>query len=268
MNTQSRVNSSVNATLVFILSLLSFLIDGRLLARNPLHAHSTLLMLCQCCLFAYTVVDSGVVLTLLRICTPKDRMENYFYLTHHLATIYLTLIVSVYDYLPFFAGIRCLSEFSTPFLNARWFALKAGYCGTLGFRLLQTMVFISFLACRLIPIVPFWAWIVHTKRPLPASGLALLDSVVGWVQSPSDYIRGNSSAQNINPKLLSSPIPAEAHYQPYMRPHFELMATCCLVLDVLNCIWAFRLLQLTTSCWLKGAKPEQRRHDRKKKKQC
>ncbi|KAI0977894.1 hypothetical protein GJ496_002934 [Pomphorhynchus laevis] len=231
LNTRSRVNSSLNAILVFVLASMSFFKDGSRLLDNPLHTYSNYVFITSCCLFAYTLVDSAVVLVLLRNCKSEQRLEHYCYLAHHILTIYMAMIVSIYDYLPFFAGLRLLSEFSTPFINIRWYALKSGLYDTLAFYILHSLTFIAFCLCRLLPIIPFWLWLFQAVavRSIPTSGLNVVDRFVRVVNSAT---RDNQ-------------------IKPYMKLHFEIMVVCCLTLDVLNCIWAARLFNLTYLYWKK-----------------
>ncbi|KAK1785851.1 hypothetical protein P4O66_003222 [Electrophorus voltai] len=49
------------------------------------------------------------------------------FLMHHLAALYAYCYVLSQGILPYFANFRLLSEFSTPFVNQRWFLQVLGY---------------------------------------------------------------------------------------------------------------------------------------------
>ncbi|XP_046718241.1 TLC domain-containing protein 4-B-like isoform X2 [Silurus meridionalis] len=52
--------------------------------------------------------------------------EKYFVI-HHLAALYAYYYVLSQGILPYFANFRLLAEFSTPFVNQRWFLQVLGY---------------------------------------------------------------------------------------------------------------------------------------------
>uniref|UniRef100_A0A671R9I7 Si:dkey-10f21.4 n=1 Tax=Sinocyclocheilus anshuiensis TaxID=1608454 RepID=A0A671R9I7_9TELE len=54
------------------------------------------------------------------------RVKKYFVI-HHFAALYAYYYVLSQGILPYFANFRLLSEFSTPFVNQRWFFHMLGY---------------------------------------------------------------------------------------------------------------------------------------------
>ncbi|XP_077132055.1 TLC domain-containing protein 4 [Ranitomeya variabilis] len=73
-------------------------------------------------------ITSGYLISdlLLIICYWKAIGDKYF-VTHHVAALYAYYYVLGEGMLPYFGNFRLLAEFSTPFVNQRWFFEVLGY---------------------------------------------------------------------------------------------------------------------------------------------
>ncbi|XP_068078703.1 transmembrane protein 56-B-like isoform X2 [Danio rerio] len=73
-------------------------------------------------------VTSGYLMSdLLLMFTSWESIGEKYFVIHHFAALYAYYYVLSQGILPYFANFRLLSEFSTPFVNQRWFFHMLGY---------------------------------------------------------------------------------------------------------------------------------------------
>ncbi|XP_066538827.1 transmembrane protein 56-B-like [Hoplias malabaricus] len=116
----SRAVSTAHALVVGLLCLYILLFDEAI-KKDPVWGDPTLVKLNVGITTGYLISD-----LLLMICFWDFIGEKYFVL-HHLAALYAYYYVLNQGTLPYFANFRLLSEFSTPFVNQRWFLQVLGY---------------------------------------------------------------------------------------------------------------------------------------------
>ncbi|XP_029473458.1 transmembrane protein 56 [Rhinatrema bivittatum] len=107
-------------------------------------------------------ITSGYLISdlLLIICYWKAIGDKYF-VTHHVAALYAYYYVLGEGLLPYFGNFRLLAEFSTPFVNQRWFFETLGYPKTSAANLLNgVMMTIMFFLVRIAVIPIYYARIV------------------------------------------------------------------------------------------------------------
>jgi len=85
----------------------------------------------------------------------KEIREASSYL-HHFVSIAAFHACAVRGVFPHIAIIRLTSEFSTPFINNRWFMYALNMKDNKWYMYNGYVMFISFAICRIVPIIPLW----------------------------------------------------------------------------------------------------------------
>ncbi|CAH1772737.1 unnamed protein product [Owenia fusiformis] len=112
----SRINSNVHCALVNTMVVYALLMDDEL-HRDPIWANSAVVKY-ECAIVVGYMASDQIIMSVYHFATGS---EYLLYLLHHGATIYAYYYVMTYSTFPYFANFRLLCEFSTPFVNQRWF---------------------------------------------------------------------------------------------------------------------------------------------------
>ncbi|KAL7671697.1 hypothetical protein ACOME3_006600 [Neoechinorhynchus agilis] len=146
----TRINSTINALSVSLLCSY-MLVHDQVLKASPLVYRSRLLRTNLSLLMGYLIADTFIMTRHYRL--VGDLMS----ILHHIIAIVAVGYVVTLDVLPYLSNLRLTSEFSTPFVNMRWFlaVLHRDRSGSLFIMngLLMTVVFFT---CRVAIIPVFW----------------------------------------------------------------------------------------------------------------
>ncbi|XP_051983952.1 transmembrane protein 56-B-like [Xyrauchen texanus] len=116
----SRAVSTVHAMVVGLFCLYIYIIDEPI-QKDPVWGDATLVKLNVAITTGYLISD------LLLMFTSWESIGEKYFVIHHFAALYAYYYVLTQGILPYFANFRLLSEFSTPFVNQRWFFQMLGY---------------------------------------------------------------------------------------------------------------------------------------------
>ncbi|XP_016112201.1 transmembrane protein 56-B-like [Sinocyclocheilus grahami] len=116
----SRAVSTVHALVVGLFCLYIYIFDEPI-QKDPVWGDATLVKLNVAITSGYLISD------LLLMFTSWESIGEKYFVIHHFAALYAYYYVLSQGILPYFANFRLLSEFSTPFVNQRWFFHMLGY---------------------------------------------------------------------------------------------------------------------------------------------
>ncbi|XP_064626082.1 TLC domain-containing protein 4-A-like [Lineus longissimus] len=116
----SRVSSSVHAAMVSSLCVYILMFDYPIF-QDKIWGDSPYVKANCAIVIGYMTADFVLILIYYKY------IGEVFYIFHHLATIIPYLMVMVYGVFNYFANFRLIAEFSTPFINNRWFFDALGY---------------------------------------------------------------------------------------------------------------------------------------------
>ncbi|XP_048018669.1 transmembrane protein 56-B-like isoform X2 [Megalobrama amblycephala] len=116
----SRAVSTVHALVVGLFCLYIYIFDESI-QKDPVWGDATLVKLNVAITSGYLISD------LLLMFTSWESIGEKYFVIHHFAALYAYYYVLSQGILPYFANFRLLSEFSTPFVNQRWFFHMLGY---------------------------------------------------------------------------------------------------------------------------------------------
>ncbi|KAG1933849.1 TLC domain-containing protein 4-B isoform X2 [Pimephales promelas] len=116
----SRAVSTVHALIVGLFCLYIYISDEPI-QKDPVWGDATLVKLNVAITSGYLISD------LLLMFTSWESIGEKYFVIHHFAALYAYYYVLSQGILPYFANFRLLSEFSTPFVNQRWFFHVLGY---------------------------------------------------------------------------------------------------------------------------------------------
>lgn len=146
----ARTNSSIHAVLVSAFCLYVLLYEDEI-SKDPIWGDSGVVKYNCAIVVGYMISDGLLTLANYR------EVGEFCYLFHHAASIYAFYFVMTYGALSWFANYRLMAEFSTPFVNQRWFLDVMGYPKKSRLFMLNavTMTTTFFLA-RIATIPPYW----------------------------------------------------------------------------------------------------------------
>lgn len=110
----TRTNSSLHAVLVSIACMYVLTFDDKI-SRDPVWGDSYAAKNNCALVVGYMVADLIIILW------HYKELGEIFFVCHHGVSIYAYFFVITYGALPWFANFRLIAEFSTPFVNQRWF---------------------------------------------------------------------------------------------------------------------------------------------------
>ncbi|VDO05464.1 unnamed protein product [Rodentolepis nana] len=153
MEWDSRIMSTIHATIVSILCVVSLVKETQLWA-DPFFAQGRLGVLALCISIGYFTCD------LISMPIYYDRKNMIIFTLHHLVATIAFYQILDYKVGLFFGVYRLTTELSTPFTNQRWFYRKVGY--TLDRRrvAIVSLIFsIFFVITRNLMILPYWGFV-------------------------------------------------------------------------------------------------------------
>ncbi|KAL7062283.1 hypothetical protein AAHC03_01588 [Spirometra sp. Aus1] len=150
MEWDSRVVSSIHATVVSVLCLLS-LVKERELWQNPFFATGDIALHALSISIGYFMCD------LLSMPIYYRGKNLVIFIVHHLAALIAFYLIYVYRIGTFFGIYRLTTELSTPFTNQRWFFRTLGYTPDRRRVALTTLVYsVLFAITRNALVIPYW----------------------------------------------------------------------------------------------------------------
>lgn len=145
----SRVMSNIHVLIVLTICCHQLRYDIGL-RKNPIWCESCLVRPNCAIVIGYLVAD------LLIMFVNWSVVGEFFFVTHHCVTIYAYFYVMSYGVLPWFANFRLLAEFSTPFVNQRWFFDALGLRKSKGYAINGAFLFISFFLARIVTMPVYY----------------------------------------------------------------------------------------------------------------
>lgn len=146
-----RHGSSLHALVVGTMCLYTLLYDD-VVYNDPVWADRPLIRLSCAILTGYVAADSFTMLM-----ETEQNMESVMYYCHHASAAFAYYYVFSYGVLSYFANFRIMAEFSTPFVNMRWFLDKINYDRTswlfITNGVVMTFVFVS---ARVFSMPKYW----------------------------------------------------------------------------------------------------------------
>ncbi|XP_046332594.1 TLC domain-containing protein 4-B-like [Haliotis cracherodii] len=110
----TRVNSTLHSAIVSCMCVYSLVYDNEI-SEDPIWCDAPMVRTSCAILFGYMASDL-VVMTV-----HYKHIGETFYFFHHGASMYAYYYVTTYGVLSYFANYRLMAEFSTAFVNQRWF---------------------------------------------------------------------------------------------------------------------------------------------------
>ncbi|XP_069087583.1 TLC domain-containing protein 4 [Pleurodeles waltl] len=129
-------------------------------------------------------VTSGYLISdLLLIVYYWKAIGDKYFITHHLAALYAYYYVLGEGMLPYFGNFRLLAEFSTPFVNQRWFLEVLGYAKSSKSNIINgVLMTIAFFIVR-ISVMPVYYWRVYSTFGTEAFFSLGLAAQCAWIVS-------------------------------------------------------------------------------------
>uniref|UniRef100_A0A0X3P340 Transmembrane protein 56 n=1 Tax=Schistocephalus solidus TaxID=70667 RepID=A0A0X3P340_SCHSO len=150
MEWDSRVVSSIHATIVSVLCVLS-LIKERGLWQDPLFATGDIALHALSISIGYFLCD------LISMPIYYKGKNLAIFIVHHSAALIAFYLIFVYRIGTFFGVYRLTTELSTPFTNQRWFFRTLGYTPDRRRVALTTLVYsVLFALTRNALVLPYW----------------------------------------------------------------------------------------------------------------
>ncbi|ESN90822.1 hypothetical protein HELRODRAFT_186205 [Helobdella robusta] len=152
----SRINSSLHAFLVSMFCLYCLIYEDEI-SRNPIWGESHMVRV-SCAIVVGYMISDGIVILL----HYKD-IGEIFFLFHHVASIYAFCFAMTFGALLWFANVRLIAEFSTPFVNKRWFLDTLRYKkSSAAFLMNGFSMTVMFFSVRVISIPFYWVKVYST----------------------------------------------------------------------------------------------------------
>ncbi|XP_033737372.1 TLC domain-containing protein 4-B-like [Pecten maximus] len=147
----ARMMSSFHATVVSVICIYTLLYDEEVY-NDPIWCDRPLIRINCAILTGFVIADSIQMM----IDSPQN-METIMYYCHHGSAAYAYYYVFSYGVLSYFANYRIMAEFSTVFVNLRWFFDKVNVDKTSTLFIVNgcVMTFI-FVSARVLSMPKFW----------------------------------------------------------------------------------------------------------------
>ncbi|ESO88249.1 hypothetical protein LOTGIDRAFT_219318 [Lottia gigantea] len=146
----TRFNSTIHATFVSCMCVYSLIYDEDI-SKEPIWADSPMVRTSCAIVVGYMTCD------ILIMTIHYKKIGEAFYFFHHGASMYAYFYVMTYGVLPYFANFRLMAEFSTPFVNQRWFLDKLKYSKTSKIFMLNGLAMtITFFFVRIAVMPTYW----------------------------------------------------------------------------------------------------------------
>ncbi|XP_060076993.1 TLC domain-containing protein 4-B-like [Ylistrum balloti] len=152
----SRMVSSLHATIVSAICIYNLLYDEEVY-NDPIWSDRPLIRINCAILTGFVIADTVIMM----IDSPLN-LEAVMYYFHHGSAAYAYYYVFSYGVLSYFANFRIMAEFSTVFVNFRWFFDKVNYdkTGTL-FIVNGCVMTFTFISARVLSMPKYW-FMVYT----------------------------------------------------------------------------------------------------------
>lgn len=146
----TRLISTVHATVVSSMCAYSLIYNDEI-SEEPIWWDAPMVRTSCAIVVGYMAADL-VIMTI-----HYKQVGEVFYFFHHGASMYAYYYVMTYGVLPYFANYRLIAEFSTPFVNQRWFLAVLGYSKTSPVFVANGVAMAAtFFAVRIAVIPPYW----------------------------------------------------------------------------------------------------------------
>ncbi|KAK3755303.1 hypothetical protein QZH41_014616, partial [Actinostola sp. cb2023] len=168
------ITSNVHAVIVSFISMYCLLFDDAT-NTNPIWNDSFWPRFGVAITFGYILSDFLVILLNYNL-IGDDSM-----LLHHLMAMLAYVFVVGFGILPFYANFRQLAEFSTVFVNQRWyFSIIGEPHSSRNFLINAWMMVISFFLCRIV-VIPYYYYKCYIVWDTPGRRLLGVLSQTLWI---------------------------------------------------------------------------------------
>jgi len=216
-----RITSAVNSFLVFPFSTFALISS---LDWSDMYSDSYYGRLSMNICAGYFIHDFCVVIYL----------RNYYpqiidFIIHHIVSIVAFTLCEKNNALFWFANVRLLSEFSTPFVNLRWILNQLNLRQSRIYDLNRKITFYAFLFFRIIPIPIYWSVAIYNYRTqtfsnldiplktiLLVSGIALDILNINWFGKLSKGMNSTKNEKNEKNNFKNSEDPTEHSFLNYI----------------------------------------------------
>ncbi|XP_060553157.1 TLC domain-containing protein 4-B-like [Ruditapes philippinarum] len=141
--------STVHAFVVSALCIYTLLFEGYL-KEDPVWGHSSLVKTSCAILVGYLAADSLFILRYYK------QIGDWFYILHHFASAFAYYYVMSYGVFVYFANFRLMAEFSTPWVNNRWFLAEMGKRSSKVYFYNGCILTAVFFFCRIFTLPQCW----------------------------------------------------------------------------------------------------------------
>ncbi|XP_005095920.1 TLC domain-containing protein 4-B [Aplysia californica] len=146
----NRVGSTVHSVVISFVCAYTMLYDDEI-AEEPIWWDSPVVRT-SCAVVAGYMTSDVIVMSI-----HYKQIGDVFYVLHHGASIYAYYYVMTYGVLPYFANYRLVAEFSTPFVNQRWFLTQLGYERTSQVFVTNGVAMaVTFFSARIATMPSYW----------------------------------------------------------------------------------------------------------------
>jgi len=146
----TRTNSTIHALMVCIFCLYVLIYEEDV-STDPVWAESEVVKYNCALVVGYMVSDTIIMFIHYNV------IGEVFYIFHHGVSIYAYYFVMTYGALPWFANFRLIAEFSTPFVNQRWFLDVLSYPKDSNVFVINGYALtITYFIVRVASIPPYW----------------------------------------------------------------------------------------------------------------
>ncbi|XP_076440792.1 TLC domain-containing protein 4-B-like [Babylonia areolata] len=168
----TRVLSTVHATVVSSMCAYSLIYDSEI-SEDPIWWDAPAVRT-SCAIVVGYMASDLVIMTI-----HYKHIGEVFYFFHHGASMYAYYYVMTYGVLPYFANYRLVAEFSTPFVNQRWFLNVLGYSKSSPLFVANGIAMaVTFFAVRIAVMPPYWLKVYSVYGTEPFNRLGHIQLVL------------------------------------------------------------------------------------------
>lgn len=157
------VCSTLHAFVVSSLCVYSLLFEPHL-KEDPIWGDSRLVRSSCAILSGYLIADSILILTYYK------QIGDIFYVLHHWASAFAYYYVISYGVYVYFANFRLMAEFSTPWVNNRWFLATSGKRSSKIYFCNGLVLTAMFFFCRIMTLPQCWFMVYSIYGTEPFEG--------------------------------------------------------------------------------------------------
>ncbi|XP_045159644.1 TLC domain-containing protein 4-like [Mercenaria mercenaria] len=141
--------STVHAIIVSALCIYTLIFEAQL-KEDPIWGQSNLVKTSCAILVGYLAADSLFILRYYK------QIGDWFYVLHHFASAFAYYYVMSYGVYIYFANFRLMAEFSTPWVNNRWFLSEMGKKSSKVYFYNGCILTAVFAFCRIFTLPQCW----------------------------------------------------------------------------------------------------------------